>query len=107
MCNHRNGAEWRADRLLLNREVMLSSAVRRFLPLLDEVARDFSGLLERKIQTEGRKRNHAHTMTFDPSPYLFRFALEGRCETFNHRSGLSVSLIQDADSLLKIMCNQK
>ncbi|XP_062848635.1 cytochrome P450 11B, mitochondrial [Trichomycterus rosablanca] len=85
----KNGTEWRADRLLLNREVMLSSAVRRFLPLLDEVARDFSGLLQRKVQSEGQMENKAHTLTFDPSPYLFRFALEASCHVlYGERIGL-------------------
>lgn len=77
LCVCRNGAEWRSDRLLLNREVMLSSAVRRFLPLLDEVARDFSRVLQHKVCTEGQIDNGTHTLTFDPSPELFRFALEG------------------------------
>uniref|UniRef100_A0A4W4ECH4 steroid 11beta-monooxygenase n=1 Tax=Electrophorus electricus TaxID=8005 RepID=A0A4W4ECH4_ELEEL len=78
----KNGAEWRADRLLLNREVMLSSAVQRFLPLLDEVARDFCHLLHRKIQMDGHGENEHRSLTLDPSPDLFRFALEGESSCY-------------------------
>lgn len=79
VCVYRNGAEWRSDRLLLNREVMLSSAVHRFLPLLDEVAQDFTRLLLCKVQAEGQMESDTHSLTFGPSPELFRFALEGQC----------------------------
>uniref|UniRef100_A0A4W4EGE9 steroid 11beta-monooxygenase n=1 Tax=Electrophorus electricus TaxID=8005 RepID=A0A4W4EGE9_ELEEL len=85
----KNGAEWRADRLLLNREVMLSSAVQRFLPLLDEVARDFCHLLHRKIQMDGHGENEHRSLTLDPSPDLFRFALEASCYVlYGERIGL-------------------
>lgn len=70
---HRNGEEWRSDRLLLNKEVMMSAAVRRFVPLLDEVSRDFCSALRAKVEKEGRG-----SLTMDPSPDLFRFALEGQ-----------------------------
>nr|AEM63542.2 steroid 11beta-hydroxylase CYP11B1 [Clarias gariepinus] len=85
----KNGPEWRSDRLLLNREVMLSSAVRRFLPLLDEVARDFLHVLQHKVHTKGQVENGTHTLTFDPSPELFRFALEASCHVlYSERIGL-------------------
>lgn len=90
---YRNGVEWRSDRLLLNREVMLSSAVRRFLPLLDEVAQDFSHVLRRKVQAEGQMENGTHTLAFDPSPELFRFALEGQCLYLNCPKRCSLSLL--------------
>lgn len=70
---HRNGKEWRSDRLLLNKEVMMSAAVQRFLPLLDEVSRDFCSALRAKVEGQGRG-----SLTMDPSPDLFRFALEGQ-----------------------------
>eukprot|EP00063_Salmo_salar_P093809 XP_014068644.1 PREDICTED: uncharacterized protein LOC106612206 [Salmo salar] len=76
---YRNGAEWRADRLLLNREVMMAPAVRRFLPLLDEVSRDFCRLLATRVEKEGGEEERGHSLTFDPSPDLFHFALEGCC----------------------------
>ncbi|XP_053539835.1 cytochrome P450 11B, mitochondrial [Ictalurus punctatus] len=85
----KNGPEWRCDRMLLNREVMLNSAVRRFLPLLDEVARDFSRVLRLKMQTEGQVENDTQTLTFDPSPELFRFTLEASCLVlYGERIGL-------------------
>lgn len=75
---HRNGEEWRADRLLLNKEVMMSAPVKRFLPLLDEVARDFCRMLQAKVEKEGGDKEGKRSLTMDPSPDLFRFALEGR-----------------------------
>lgn len=75
---HRNGEEWRADRLLLNKEVMMTAAVKRFIPLLDEVARDFCHMLRARVDREGRGEEEKRSLTIDPSPDLFRFALEGR-----------------------------
>uniref|UniRef100_A0AAZ3PRA3 Uncharacterized protein n=1 Tax=Oncorhynchus tshawytscha TaxID=74940 RepID=A0AAZ3PRA3_ONCTS len=84
-----NGAEWRADRLLLNREVMMAPAVRRFLPLLDEVARDFCRLLATRVEKEGGKEERGYSLTIDPSPDLFRFALEASCHVlYGERIGL-------------------
>ncbi|KAJ8392795.1 hypothetical protein AAFF_G00069990 [Aldrovandia affinis] len=83
----KNGPEWRADRLLLNKEVMLSSAVRRFFPLLDDVAKDFSRLLRQRVATEGS--GEQRSLTLDPSPDLFRFALEASCHVlYGERIGL-------------------
>uniref|UniRef100_A0AAQ5ZJM6 steroid 11beta-monooxygenase n=1 Tax=Amphiprion ocellaris TaxID=80972 RepID=A0AAQ5ZJM6_AMPOC len=79
----KNGEEWRSDRLQLNKEVMMSGAVQRFLPLLDEVARDFCRMLQVRVEKEGR------SLTMDPSPDLFRFALEASCHViYGERIGL-------------------
>ncbi|XP_033495705.1 cytochrome P450 11C1 [Epinephelus lanceolatus] len=85
----KNGEEWRADRLLLNKEVMMSAAVRRFLPLLDEVAMDFCRMLRGKVEREGRGEEGKRSLTMDPSPDLFRFALEASCHViYGERIGL-------------------
>ncbi|KAM9353475.1 cytochrome P450 11C1 [Symphorus nematophorus] len=85
----KNGEAWRADRLLLNKEVMMSAAVKRFLPLLDEVARDFCRMLQAKVEREGRGEEGKRTVTMDPSPDLFRFALEASCHViYGERIGL-------------------
>ncbi|TKS82129.1 Cytochrome P450 11B, mitochondrial CYPXIB [Collichthys lucidus] len=85
----KNGEEWRADRLLLNKEVMMSSAVKRFLPLLDDVARDFCRMLRVRVEREGRGEEGKRTLTMDPSPDLFRFALEASCHViYGERIGL-------------------
>nr|XP_061814193.1 cytochrome P450 11B, mitochondrial-like isoform X2 [Nerophis lumbriciformis] len=79
----KNGEEWRSDRLLLNKEVMVSAAVRRFLPLLDQVARDFCRMLGDRVEAAGGR------LTLDPSPDLFRFALEASCHVlYGERVGL-------------------
>lgn len=56
----------------------MSAAVKRFLPLLDEVARDFCGMLRARAEREGRGDEGKRSLTMDPSPDLFRFALEGQ-----------------------------
>ncbi|XP_065126653.1 cytochrome P450 11C1 [Paramisgurnus dabryanus] len=85
----KNGTEWRADRLLLNKEVMVSSAVRRFLPLLDDVAQDFCRSLRQRVEMEGVGETGQRSMTLDPSPDLFRFALEASCHVlYGERIGL-------------------
>ncbi|CAL1611044.1 unnamed protein product [Knipowitschia caucasica] len=85
----KNGEEWRADRLLLNKEVMMASAVRRFLPLLDEVATDFCRMLKARVEREGRSHGGKCSLTIDPSPDLFRFALEASCHViYGERIGL-------------------
>ncbi|KTG40178.1 hypothetical protein cypCar_00038981 [Cyprinus carpio] len=85
----KNGTEWRSDRLLLNKEVMVASAVRRFLPLLDDVARDFCHSLRQRVETEGVGERDQRSMTLDPSPDLFRFALEASCHVlYGERIGL-------------------
>ncbi|KAM9724550.1 cytochrome P450 11C1 [Menidia menidia] len=85
----KNGEEWRTDRLQLNKEVMMSAAIKRFLPLLDEVAKDFCGMLQTRVETEGRGEAGRRTLTMDPSPDLFRFALEASCHViYGERIGL-------------------
>ncbi|XP_068592270.1 cytochrome P450 11C1 [Cebidichthys violaceus] len=85
----KNGEEWRADRLLLNKEVMMSAAVKRFLPLLDEVAMDFCRMLRAKVEKEGRGEEGKRSLTMDPSPDLFHFALEASCHViYGERIGL-------------------
>ncbi|KAJ8287883.1 hypothetical protein COCON_G00005420 [Conger conger] len=84
----KNGSEWRADRLVLNKEVMLGSAVRRFFPLLDDVAQDFCRILRRRVETDGSGEGR-RSLTLDPSPDLFRFALEASCHVlYGERIGL-------------------
>ncbi|KAG7272392.1 hypothetical protein CRUP_035587 [Coryphaenoides rupestris] len=79
-----NGEEWRADRLLLNQEVLLAGAVQRFLPLLDQVAQDFSRMLRGRVERQARR-----SLTLDPSPDIFRFALEASCHViYGERIGL-------------------
>uniref|UniRef100_UPI0037E9405B cytochrome P450 11C1 n=1 Tax=Semicossyphus pulcher TaxID=241346 RepID=UPI0037E9405B len=85
----KNGKEWRADRLLLNKEVMMTAAVKRFLPLLDEVASDFCRMLRARVEREGRGEEGKRSLTVDPSPDLFRFALEASCHViYGERIGL-------------------
>uniref|UniRef100_A0A8D0DNX6 steroid 11beta-monooxygenase n=1 Tax=Salvator merianae TaxID=96440 RepID=A0A8D0DNX6_SALMN len=75
--NHRlglfllNGEEWRADRLVLNREVISPAGTRKFLPFLNTVAEDFAGFLHRQV-----RKNTRRLLTVDLYQDVFRFTLE-------------------------------
>ncbi|XP_020492800.3 cytochrome P450 11C1 [Labrus bergylta] len=85
----KNGEEWRSDRLQLNKEVMMTASVKRFLPLLDEVASDFCRMLQARVERDGRGEKGTRSLTMDPSPDLFRFALEASCHViYGERIGL-------------------
>ncbi|XP_061675637.1 cytochrome P450 11B, mitochondrial [Syngnathoides biaculeatus] len=85
----KNGAEWRADRLLLNKEVMLNAAVKRFLPDMDEVARDFCQMIKGRVEAQGRGKQGESSLTFNPGPDIFAFALEASCYIlYGERIGL-------------------
>ncbi|XP_078064643.1 cytochrome P450 11B, mitochondrial-like, partial [Mustelus asterias] len=66
----KNGEEWRSERLLLNKEVISPAAVRRFAPLLQPVADDFTKFIVRRLEG-GREVTEVNML-----PDLFRFALE-------------------------------
>ncbi|XP_062370490.1 cytochrome P450 11B, mitochondrial-like, partial [Cinclus cinclus] len=66
-----NGPAWRSDRLALNRAVLSPAGARRFLPLLDSVARDFAESLRVRV-----RETPGGALTIDPHPLLFRFTLE-------------------------------
>uniref|UniRef100_A0A8B9CJH8 Cytochrome P450 family 11 subfamily B member 1 n=1 Tax=Anser brachyrhynchus TaxID=132585 RepID=A0A8B9CJH8_9AVES len=66
-----NGEEWRADRVLLNKEVISPEGTRKFLPFLDTVARDFAAAMHRRMERTGRR-----SLTLDLHRDLFRFTLE-------------------------------
>uniref|UniRef100_A0A672U1L3 steroid 11beta-monooxygenase n=1 Tax=Strigops habroptila TaxID=2489341 RepID=A0A672U1L3_STRHB len=66
-----NGPSWRSDRLALNPALLSPAGARRFLPLLDAVARDFAAALGRRL-----RQSPGGTVTIDPHPLLFRFTLE-------------------------------
>uniref|UniRef100_A0A8C4VEY6 Uncharacterized protein n=1 Tax=Gopherus evgoodei TaxID=1825980 RepID=A0A8C4VEY6_9SAUR len=69
---HRNGEEWRSDRLILNKEVISPAGTRKFLPFLNAVAQDFVTLMHRRIS-----KNTRRSLTIDLYGDLFRFTLEG------------------------------
>ncbi|KAE8600023.1 hypothetical protein XENTR_v10017438 [Xenopus tropicalis] len=66
-----NGEDWRSDRLILNKEVLSLTGVKKFLPFLDEVANDFVSFLMRRIN-----KNTRGTLTVDLYADLFRFTME-------------------------------
>ncbi|KAF1534333.1 Cytochrome P450 11B, mitochondrial, partial [Eudyptes schlegeli] len=66
-----NGPAWRSERLALNREVLSPAGARKFLPLLDAVARDFAAAMCRRV-----RESPGRALTLDLHPLLFRFTLE-------------------------------
>ncbi|XP_043933686.1 cholesterol side-chain cleavage enzyme, mitochondrial [Protopterus annectens] len=80
----KKGEDWRLSRLVLNAEVLSLKAVERFLPLLDEVGKDFVSRVYKKTETAGHGK-----WTVDLSNELFRFAMESVCYVlYGERLGL-------------------
>ncbi|XP_004611899.2 LOW QUALITY PROTEIN: cholesterol side-chain cleavage enzyme, mitochondrial [Sorex araneus] len=75
---------WKKDRLVLNEEVMSPKTVGNFVPLLEPVARDFMGVLRRRMEQQ-----EAGTFSGDLSEDLFRFAFESITHViFGERMGV-------------------
>ncbi|XP_071987917.1 cytochrome P450 11B, mitochondrial-like [Engystomops pustulosus] len=66
-----NGEDWRSDRIVLNKEVLSLAGVKKFLPFLDEVSKDFVSFMRRRIN-----KNARGALTVDLYRDLFRFTLE-------------------------------
>lgn len=71
---HRNGEDWRSNRVILNKEVISPKMLENFVPLLDEVGEDFVARIHKKIKQSGQNK-----WTTDLSQELFKYALE--CKT--------------------------
>ncbi|KAL0968898.1 hypothetical protein UPYG_G00273340 [Umbra pygmaea] len=67
----KNGEDWRFNRVILNREVISPKVLDDFVPLLDEVGRDFVVRVHKKIERSGQGQ-----WTTDLSHELFKYALE-------------------------------
>lgn len=68
---HRNGEDWRSNRVILNKEVISPKVLENFVPLLDEVGEDFVARVHKKIKRSGQNK-----WTTDLSQELFKYALE-------------------------------
>ncbi|XP_063119046.1 cytochrome P450 11B2, mitochondrial isoform X1 [Rattus norvegicus] len=70
-----NGADWRFNRLKLNPNVLSPKAVQNFVPMVDEVARDFLEALKKKV-----RQNARGSLTMDVQQSLFNYTIEAnRC----------------------------
>ncbi|XP_060086538.1 cytochrome P450 11B, mitochondrial-like, partial [Heteronotia binoei] len=79
-----NGEDWRADRLVLNKEVISPASTHKFLPFLNTVAEDFVDFMHRRV-----RKNTRRLLTVDLYHDLFRFTLEASNYTFyGERLGL-------------------
>uniref|UniRef100_A0A3B3HG68 Cholesterol side-chain cleavage enzyme, mitochondrial n=1 Tax=Oryzias latipes TaxID=8090 RepID=A0A3B3HG68_ORYLA len=67
----KDGADWRSNRVILNKEVISLKMLENFVPLLDDVGQDFVARVHKKI-----KRNGQNKWTTDLSQELFKYALE-------------------------------
>lgn len=68
---HRNGEDWRSNRVILNKEVISPKVLENFVPLLDEVGEDFVARVHKKIARSGQSK-----WSTDLSQELFKYALE-------------------------------
>ncbi|XP_068937245.1 cytochrome P450 11B2, mitochondrial [Petaurus breviceps papuanus] len=79
-----NGQEWFHNRMKLNQEVFSIKSTTQFVSLLNSVCQDFVQQLQNQIQKNVRK-----SITFNISPYVFRFTMEaGTYVLFGERLGL-------------------
>ncbi|XP_074055554.1 cytochrome P450 11B1, mitochondrial-like [Macrotis lagotis] len=66
-----NGKEWLNDRVKLNPQMFSKKSTEKFIPLVNSVCQDFVQHLNYQIQKNVRK-----SLTFNISPYVFRYAVE-------------------------------
>ncbi|KAM6171847.1 LOW QUALITY PROTEIN: cytochrome P450 11B1, mitochondrial-like [Erethizon dorsatum] len=66
-----NGPEWRYNRLRLNSVVLTPQAVRKFLPMVDIVAKDFSEALKKKVLQSAQG-----SLTLDIQPSVLSYTTE-------------------------------
>lgn len=78
---HRNGEDWRCNRVILNKEVISPKVLENFVPLLDEVGKDFVARVHKKIARSGQNK-----WTTDLSQELFKYALECKTIVLNPHS---------------------
>lgn len=74
---HRNGEDWRSNRVILNKEVISPKMLENFVPLLDEVGEDFVARVHKKIKRSGQNK-----WTADLSQELFKYALECKIDFY-------------------------
>ncbi|KAG8515371.1 Cytochrome P450 11B1, mitochondrial [Galemys pyrenaicus] len=79
-----NGPEWRSQRMALNPEVLSPQAMRKFIPMVDKVAREFTQVLRSKVEQNARG-----SLTLDMMPKLFHYTMEAsNMVIFGERLGL-------------------
>ncbi|XP_013001085.3 cholesterol side-chain cleavage enzyme, mitochondrial isoform X1 [Cavia porcellus] len=84
---------WKADRLVLNQEMMTPESILNFVPLLEPVSQDFVSLLHRRIQQQNSGK-----FSGDISDDLFRFAFESITNViFGKRMGMLEEVV-DAEA---------
>ncbi|XP_072266613.1 cytochrome P450 11B, mitochondrial [Pyxicephalus adspersus] len=89
-----NGEPWRSDRIILNKEVLSLSGVKKFLPFLNEAAADFVTFMRKRMN-----KNTRGSLTVDLYADLFRFTLEASSYVlYGQRLGL-LEEYPNADSL--------
>ncbi|XP_029779906.1 cytochrome P450 11B2, mitochondrial-like isoform X1 [Suricata suricatta] len=79
-----NGPEWRQNRLKLNPDVLSPQAVHKYLPMVDEVAKDFSKVLKSRVLQNARG-----SLTVDIKPSIIHYTIEAsNLALFGERLGL-------------------
>ncbi|XP_074532985.1 cholesterol side-chain cleavage enzyme, mitochondrial isoform X2 [Halichoeres trimaculatus] len=85
----KNGEDWRSNRVILNKEVISPKVLENFVPLLEEVGKDFVARVHKKIERSGQNK-----WTTDLSQELFKYALESVSSVlYGERLGLMLDYI--------------
>uniref|UniRef100_A0A8C9SUS6 Cholesterol side-chain cleavage enzyme, mitochondrial n=1 Tax=Scleropages formosus TaxID=113540 RepID=A0A8C9SUS6_SCLFO len=85
----KDGEDWKANRVILNKEVISPKVLENFVPLLDEVGQDFVARVHKKILRSGQNK-----WTTDLSYELFKYALESVSSVlYGERLGLLLDYI--------------
>nr|XP_035937847.1 cytochrome P450 11B1, mitochondrial-like isoform X1 [Halichoerus grypus] len=102
---HRNGPEWRSNRLKLNPDVLSPQAVQKYIPMVDGVAREFSRALKSRVLQNARG-----SLTLDIQTSIFYYTIEAsNLALFGERLGLlghspspaSLNFIRALEAMLK------
>lgn len=71
LCFLRKSEDWKKNRVILNQEMMAPEALKNFVPMMEAVAQDFIGVLNKRV-----KQQKSGNFSGDISDDLFRFAFE-------------------------------
>ncbi|KAG3262263.1 cholesterol side-chain cleavage enzyme, mitochondrial [Ictidomys tridecemlineatus] len=81
--------DWKKNRVILNQEMMAPEVLKNFVPMLEAVAQDFIGVLNKRV-----KQQKSGNFSGDISDDLFRFAFESITNIiFGERLGMLEEIV--------------
>ncbi|KAF7484434.1 hypothetical protein GHT09_004222 [Marmota monax] len=89
LCFLRKSEDWKKNRVILNQEMMAPEVLKNFVPMLEAVAQDFIGVLNKRV-----KQQKSGNFSGDISDDLFRFAFESITNIiFGERLGMLEEIV--------------